>query len=168
MLHQPDEQSSGIQEFRKLHDDVNKNVASIYGWSDILSDSGFGLDYLDADDECLLPRDLQERIDSGNLFFPSASEACAFQSQLRQYGAVKASKKLPWRYRWPDAVRDDVLARLLALNAERFAEEQETGLQSNVKSRKISPQGRPRKNSKTTAHSEDQGTLGLEQYTLEI
>jgi hypothetical protein len=22
--------------------------------------------------------------------------------------------KIPWRYRWPDAVRDDVLARLLA------------------------------------------------------
>ena len=31
-------------------------------------------------------------------------------------------KKKPWRYRWPDAVRDDVLARLLALNAERAAE----------------------------------------------
>ncbi len=130
MLHQPDEQGSEIQDFRKLHNDVNKSVASIYGWSDILSDSGFGLDYLDADDECLLPRDLQERIDSGNLFFPSASEACAFQSQLRQYGAVKPSKKLPWRYRWPDEVRDDVLARLLALNAERYAVEQARGLQS--------------------------------------
>ena len=33
-------------------------------------------------------------------------------------------KKKPWRYRWPDAVRDDVLARLLALNAERAVEEQ--------------------------------------------
>ena len=31
-------------------------------------------------------------------------------------------KKKPWRYRWPDTVRDDVLARLLALNAERAAE----------------------------------------------
>ena len=30
-------------------------------------------------------------------------------------------KKKPWRYRWPDAVRDEVLARLLALNAERAA-----------------------------------------------
>ena len=28
-------------------------------------------------------------------------------------------KKKPWRYRWPDATRDEVLARLLALNAER-------------------------------------------------
>jgi hypothetical protein len=28
-------------------------------------------------------------------------------------------RKKPYRYRWPDDVRDDVLARLLALNAER-------------------------------------------------
>lgn len=32
-------------------------------------------------------------------------------------------KKKPWRYRWPDAVRDEVLARLLALNAQRAADE---------------------------------------------
>lgn len=32
-------------------------------------------------------------------------------------------KKKPWRYRWPDAMRDEVLARLLALNGERAAEE---------------------------------------------
>jgi hypothetical protein len=28
-------------------------------------------------------------------------------------------KKKPWRYRWPDDVRDEVLARLLELNAQR-------------------------------------------------
>jgi hypothetical protein len=32
----------------------------------------------------------------------------------------KASKKKkPWRYRWPDEIRDEVLGRLLELNAER-------------------------------------------------
>jgi hypothetical protein len=31
------------------------------------------------------------------------------------------------RYRWPDEVRDEVLARLIALNGERAAEEQRTG-----------------------------------------
>ena len=30
-----------------------------------------------------------------------------------------SKKKKPWRYRWPDDVRDDVLARLLALNRVR-------------------------------------------------
>ena len=37
--------------------------------------------------------------------------------------ATWGRKKKPYRYRWPDAVRDEVLARLLALNAERAAEE---------------------------------------------
>ena len=31
------------------------------------------------------------------------------------------------RYRWPDEVRDDMLARLIALNTERAAEEQRSG-----------------------------------------
>ena len=37
--------------------------------------------------------------------------------------ATWGRKKKPYRYRWPDTVRDEVLARLLALNAERAAEE---------------------------------------------
>ena len=36
-------------------------------------------------------------------------------------------KRKPWRYRWPGPVRDEVLARLLALNAERAAEERMAG-----------------------------------------
>jgi len=36
---------------------------------------------------------------------------------------VQPSKKLSWRYRWPDAVRIEVLARLLALNVEPYAGE---------------------------------------------
>ena len=36
-------------------------------------------------------------------------------------------KKKPWRYRWPDPVRDEVLARLLSLNAERAVEERIAG-----------------------------------------
>jgi len=31
-------------------------------------------------------------------------------------------KKKPWRYRWPDDIRDEVLARLLELNAQRAKE----------------------------------------------
>ena len=41
--------------------------------------------------------------------------------------ATWGRKKKPWRYRWPDAIRDEVLARLLALNAERAAEEVRAG-----------------------------------------
>ena len=38
------------------------------------------------------------------------------------------NKKKPYRYRWPDDVRDEVLARLIALNAERAREERVKGL----------------------------------------
>jgi hypothetical protein len=137
-FHDAAETSEGILELRRLHDAMDQAVLAAYGWSDVLpagsginpstSPCGFGLDYLDLEDDALLPPDLQERIASGDLFFPTASEACNFQAQLRRYGGIKASRRLPWRHRWPDAIRDDVLARLLALNAERYAEEQAMGL----------------------------------------
>jgi hypothetical protein len=41
-------------------------------------------------------------------------------------------KKKPWRYRWPDEVRDEVLARLLALNAERAAAERRLGIEAGL------------------------------------
>ena len=41
--------------------------------------------------------------------------------------ATWGRKKKPYRYRWPDPVRDEVLARLIALNAERAAEEARAG-----------------------------------------
>jgi hypothetical protein len=115
---------------------MDQAVLEAYGWSDVPtlgpsnSPCGFGLDYLDTEDDAQLPDELQERIDSGDLFFWDAEEALDFQGQLRASGAITGRRKLPWRYRWPDAVRDDVLARLLALNAERYAEEVRLGLHS--------------------------------------
>ena len=38
-----------------------------------------------------------------------------------------STRKKPWRYRWPDEVRDEVLARLLELNAERSEAELRSG-----------------------------------------
>ncbi len=51
-------------------------------------------------------------------------------SQLQAHAAISGRLKLPWRYRWPESVRDDGLARLLALNTERYAEEVALGLHS--------------------------------------
>jgi hypothetical protein len=36
-------------------------------------------------------------------------------------------RRKPWRYRWPDEVRDDVLGRLVELNTERAAAERRSG-----------------------------------------
>ncbi len=43
-------------------------------------------------------------------------------------------KKKPYRYRWPDEVRDEVRARLLELNTKRAAEEARAGLTRSTKS----------------------------------
>ena len=52
---------------------------------------------------------------------------CDFLLDYEIDEATWGRKKRPYRYRWPDAVRDEVLARLLALNAERAAEEARAG-----------------------------------------
>jgi len=45
-------------------------------------------------------------------------------------------KKKPYRYRWPDEVRDEVLARLLELNTERAKEEARSGAAAKRKAGK--------------------------------
>jgi hypothetical protein len=45
-------------------------------------------------------------------------------------------KKKPYRYRWPDEVRDEILARLLELNAERARAEARSGASDEKKRRK--------------------------------
>jgi hypothetical protein len=127
-FHDPAETSPDLHELRRLHGEMDQTVLNAYGWSDVPTACGFGLDYLDTEDDAQLPDELQERIDSGELFFWDAGDALDFQGQLQAYGAITGRRKLPWRYRWPDSVRDDVLARLLALNAERYAEEVAQGL----------------------------------------
>lgn len=101
---------------------------------------------------------------SGDLFLWESNDALDFQGQLEAYGAITGRRKLPWRYRWPDAVRDDVLARLLALNAERYAEEVAQGLHSKGGSKASGAaaaggkrRGRPAK----AAESADTEQIGL-------
>ena len=53
--------------------------------------------------------------------------ACDFFLDHAIDEATWGRKKKPYRYRWPDSVRDEVLARLLALNADRAAAEARAG-----------------------------------------
>jgi hypothetical protein len=109
---------------------MDRAVLDAYGWQDVQPVCGFALDWLDLDDDELAdtlasaPDDIRERIESADYFFPDAASACRFQSHIKKDG----KGKLPWRYRWPDEVRDDILARLLALNAQRAELERLTGL----------------------------------------
>ena len=56
-------------------------------------------------------------------------------------------RKKPWRYRWPDEIRDEVLARLLELNRVRAEEEQLSGAAAEASS-KSRANRQPRKSKK--------------------
>ena len=129
-FHDPAESNEKILRLRELHAAMDRAVLDAYSWSDVPTTCGFALDWLDLDDDELAdtlasaPDDIRERIESAEYFFPDVASACRFQAHIKKAGRGK----LPWRYRWPDEVRDDVLARLLALNAERAELERLTGL----------------------------------------
>lgn len=109
---------------------MDRAVLDAYGWSDIDTTCGFALDYLDIEtDE--LPTEVQDRIASGDLFFPTVEEASTFDSLVRS-----GKRKLPWRYRWPESTHDEVLARLLDLNQKRHEEEVLGGKHAEGKQKK--------------------------------
>ncbi|ELR99965.1 hypothetical protein GLO73106DRAFT_00038190, partial [Gloeocapsa sp. PCC 73106] len=62
-----------------------------------------------------LPEKVKSRIDSGDLFFANLEEAYDFNGFV-----YNGKRKLPWRYRWPQSTHDEILARLLALNEQRY------------------------------------------------
>jgi len=59
--------------------------------------------------------------------------ACEFLLDYETDDEEWGTKKKPYRYRWPDEVRDEVLARLLELNARRAQEETRTGATAGKK-----------------------------------
>ncbi len=102
-FHDPDERDPDILKLRELHDAMDRAVLDAYGWTDLQPHCEFLLDYEEDED------------DDGD---PTAAPS---------------TKKKPWRYRWPDDIRDAVLARLLALNQQRAAEEAAAGPASKKK-----------------------------------
>jgi hypothetical protein len=58
-------------------------------------------------------------------------------------GAARRKKK-PWRYRWPDEVRDEVLARLLELNRQRAEEERLAAATGNKPAPAAKPTPKPK------------------------
>jgi len=128
-FHDPHEDDPEILKLRQLHDQMDQAVLQAYGWDDLEIHCGFTLDYLDIEPEDL-PMEIQDRIASGNLFFDSPEEAVAFDVAIRIHSSKKG--KLPWRYKWPEAIHDEVLARLLALNQERYDQEIRLGVYSKA------------------------------------
>ncbi|MDA1053365.1 MAG: hypothetical protein O3C40_23195, partial [Planctomycetota bacterium] len=67
----------------------------------------------------------------------------------------KSKKKKPWRLRWPDDFRDEVLARFLELNEQRHNEELLIG--SSQLSAKKEATGKAESSSKTKAKRRKKG-----------
>ena len=90
---------AGVERLRELHAAMDAAILTAYGWMDLLPRCAcdFLLDYEDDD-----------------------SESAGDESNGRK-------KRKPWRFRWPDELRDEVLTRLLKLNAERAEQERLAG-----------------------------------------
>ena len=96
-FHDPEERSPDILKLRALHAAMDVAVLTAYGWADLIPKC-----------TCEFLLDYEDEEDD------------------ESEGKARKRKK-PWRYRWPDEIRDEVLARLLKLNAERAKEEELTG-----------------------------------------
>ena len=126
-FHDPDERHPDIEKLRALHQQMDIAVLKAYGWEDLTLTYGFDLDYFDLEPENL-PLDLQARINGNNFFFETAHSASVFQSYVKT-----GKKSLPWRYRWPQELHDEILARLLELNAKRHEQELLLGTKASSK-----------------------------------
>lgn len=92
-FHDPSESSPEIVELRALHDAIDKASLAAYGWTDLQARSEF----------------------FSELAVDAADDDVAVAAAAEPCSAV--------RYRWPDEIRDEVLARLLELNAMRAKEQ---------------------------------------------
>lgn len=78
-------------------------------------------------------RDLHAKMDAAVLAaygwadLPTACEFILDYEDDEDEQSSGRKRKKPWRYRWPDEIRDEVLARLLKLNAERAEQERLAG-----------------------------------------
>jgi hypothetical protein len=112
-FHDPNERSADVARLRELHAAMDRAVLDAYGWSDLTPTCEFLLDYEEEEEER-----------SGGMNSPARR------------------RKKPWRCRWPDDFRDEVLARLLELNKRRAEAEALAGAVTEGKGTKGGKKGR--------------------------
>ncbi len=96
------------------------------------------------DTDILRLRELHEEMDRAVLdaygwtdIQPTCEFLLDFEEHDDEEGSDERIRKQPWRYRWPDDVRDEALARLIELNGERAAAEQRAGLAAHETRRRL-------------------------------
>lgn len=93
-FHDPDERDAKIIKLRDLHAAMDRAVLEAYGWYDLAERA-----------------DCEFRLDYED---PDEGE---------DEGVARNKKKKPWRYKWSQDFHDEILARLLELNAIRAEQE---------------------------------------------
>ena len=132
-FHDPDDTLTEIKVLRELHHEMDRAVLNAYGWDD-LSEKATSDFLLDYEEE-----------DGDD---PTAK---------------KSKKKKPWRYRWPDEFRDEVLARLLELNEQRAMEEKLAGkLAAKAETKKTAKPKSPKPTRKKNTATPDMFEQGLD------
>ena len=128
-FHDPNETAPEIMQLREFHTVMDRAVLDAYGWADIPTDCVFLLDWEDEDEDTIpvVGRNKPASAGVSGDMTGQMPETVAARPYSGLLGQGMRGKKKPWRYRWPDEVRDEVLARLLALNADRAAEEERAG-----------------------------------------
>jgi hypothetical protein len=111
-FHDPDETDPEILKLRELHTQMDTAVLTAYGWTDIPTTCEFRLDYEDEE--------------------PADTDSTEGKRQ----------RKKPWRYRWPAATHDEVLARLLDLNQQRYEMEAIEGKKAQKKAEPKKPRAK--------------------------
>lgn len=105
-FHDPEERDAGILELRRLHEKMDEAVLRAYGWTDLLEGTpGLGASGV------------------GTPGLGKPNPYCDFRLDYEEAAEEGSRRRKPWRYRWSDEFRDEVLGRLMALNAKRAAEE---------------------------------------------
>lgn len=130
-FHDPDEHSPDILRLRELHAAMDNAVLTAYGWHDLAESV-----------RCEYVLDYEDDEEEGE------------QSSSRR-------RKKPWRYRWPDHFRDEVLARLLALNKERAEQERLAGaVAQSQDSKQEKGHRKKRSTAKPLAHQQTELAFG--------
>jgi hypothetical protein len=153
-FHDPNEFDPDILRLRQLHDEMDRAVLAAYGWDDIQPQCEFLLDYEDEDevdsdqwavnsDQWAVNSD-QWAVNSDQWAVNSDqwavnSDQWAVNSGQTNHSSLTTNhssrRKKPYRYRWNEATHDEVLARLLDLNQQRYEQELLGGKQAEKKGR---------------------------------
>lgn len=121
-FHDPNEDSDIVARLRQLHSEMDRAVFRAYGWDDLAERA-----------TCEFLLDFEEDEDEES-----------------ETGRASRRRK-PYRYRWPDEFRDEVLARLLELNATRADEERRQGLAAEAETKSKTKKKKSKATKKTTA-----------------